>query len=637
MRVQRPSNNVPQVGRQGVSNVMLVALSGCLLALQLSTTQVPAVEPAKQSGFIPFDTSHLMGLPDSHPVFGVENPFPQLSFVRPVDLTNANDGSNRIFVVEQDGRVRVSPNSEQSNEASVFLDITKQVRREDNEEGLLGLAFHPKYRENGQFFVFYSVTPRGSVVSRFRVSKDDVNRADPSSEERLLDFSKPYGNHNGGCLKFGPDGFLYISVGDGGLANDPHENAQNLEVVQGKILRIDVDHQDAGKNYAIPKDNPFADSKANARGEIWAYGFRNPWRMSFDRQTGTLWEGDVGQDHHEEINIVTRRGNYGWNIREGKHPRDPDAIRDRPQSLIDPIFDYPRVEGKCITGGLVYRGKRLPQLEGLYLYADFYSGNIWALKSNGKQATATHKIAHTSLMISAFGEDEAGEIYFTAFDGKIYRLKTPEPGEKQDFPRTLTETKLFSSVKDQTPAPGLIPYAVNVQLWSDGAVKDRFIALPSSHSLVFKEQEQWEFPAGTVIVKTFSLQTDKTDPEKRQRIETRLWLNSPRGWEGYTYLWNPEQTEATLLGDWPFRKDYPIQTAEGIVKQEWYFPSRSDCQACHSHNIGFVLGWNTRNLNRLGGHENQIDRFKSLDLFKNPPDGPTNKLEAYPRWEDEKS
>jgi uncharacterized repeat protein (TIGR03806 family) len=610
-----------------------------VVALMYTTPLPAAPESAVVEKFIPFDSSHLMGLPDAHEVFGVEEAFPHLLFTRPVDLTHAADGTNRLFVVEQDGRVEVFPNRDNVQNAEVFLDLTRKVRRENNEEGLLGLAFHPKYKQNGEFFVFYSVSPRGSVVSRFHVSKDNPNRADLESEERLLEFPKPYGNHNGGCLKFGPDGYLYVSVGDGGLKNDPHENAQNLEIFQGSILRIDIDHKDAGRNYTIPKDNPFVDLDPKAKGEIWAYGFRNPWRFSFDRATGMLWESDVGQDHYEEINLVVRGGNYGWNVREGKHPRDLVNVRDASSTYIDPIFEYPRIEGKCITGGLVYRGKRLPQLTGAYIYADFFSGNIWSLRSDGKKATGNNKIAHTSLMISAFGEDEVGELYFAAFDGKIHHFKTPVSETLPRFPRTLTETKLFSSVPEHIPAPGLIPYEVNVQLWSDGAVKERYLALPRNGSVVFKEKEKWEFPVGTVIVKTFFLETDNSNPTKRHRLETRLWLQSSRGWEGYTYMWNPEQTEATLLADWPFRNEFPIQTPEATVKQEWYFPSRSDCQACHTQAAGFVLGWNTRQLNRTStsqhGQENQIEMFKRLGLFTQPVTAPANQLEAYPRWEDQ--
>lgn len=627
----------------GIAALLCLGVALAMPTAEPLAHQTEGAEPTHASDttidtFVPVDTSRFMGSPDAQPTLGVERAFPHLTFTRPLEFTHAGDGSNRVFVVEQDGRIRVFPNRSDVKEAKVFLDLRSVVRREHNEEGLLGLAFHPDYRNNGQFFVFYSVTPRGSVMSRFRVSKDDPDSADRDSEEKLLQFTKPYGNHNGGCLRFGPDGHLYISVGDGGLRCDPHANAQNLDVLNGKILRIDVDRKDAGKNYAVPKDNPFADRGGNVRGEIWAYGLRNVWRFSFDRTTGTLWAADVGQDRHEEIDIIVRGGNYGWNIREGKHPLDPDAERSAVGEFIEPILDYPRVEGKSVTGGLVYRGRRFPELTGAYLYADFVSGNVWAMRWDGKKVTANPKIARTSLLISAFGEDEAGEAYFTAFDGFVYRFRTPleKSHSAPTFPRTLTETGLFASVKDHSPAAGLIPYTVNVPLWSDGAAKDRFLVLPEKGKVVFKEQDQWEFPVGTVLVKTFLLNTDLENPKEMRRLETRLLVHNSRGWEGYTYLWNEEQTEGNLLADWPFRREFDVKTATGPVKREWYFPSRSDCQACHTQNGGSVMGLNTRQLNRVHEYgnvkDNQIQVFERLGIFSGPLPRPARELEAFPDW-----
>lgn len=351
------------------------------LCLVVLLVVVPTANPgdtdaAKTGMFIPVDTSRLMGSPESHDVFGVENAFPDLKFTRPMVITHAGDGSDRMFVAEQDGTIRVWANDANATADQIFLDVSADVRREHNEEGLPGLAFHPKYRDNGEFFIFYSVTPCGSVVSRFRVSKENPDLADRATEEKLLEFPKPYGNHNGGSLNFGPDGFLDISVGDGGLGDDPHENGQNLQTLYGSILRIDVDRKDKDLNYSMPKDNPFVEVGLKTRGEIWAYGLRISWRIGFDRLTGTLWAGDVGQDRSEEVNVIVRGGNYGWNLREGKQPRDPMAVRDSVQKFIDPVFDYPRAERKSITGGLVYRGDRRPELQGAYIYADFMSGNI---------------------------------------------------------------------------------------------------------------------------------------------------------------------------------------------------------------------------------------------------------------------
>jgi quinoprotein glucose dehydrogenase len=291
----------------------------------------------------------------------------------------------------------------------------------ENEEGLLGMAFHPKFKTNGEFFVYYTTQEEShtTVVSRFKVSKENPNQADPASEEVLMSVNHPYWNHKGGTICFGPDGYLYIAIGDGGAGNDPHGNGQNLQTLLGKVLRIDVDHKDGKLEYAIPKDNPFIGRFANkqliARPEIFAYGIRNIWRMSFDRATGQLWAADVGQNLWEEINLITKGGNYGWNLRESKHEFAPNSTGSGP-GLVDPIFEYNHDIGKSITGGHVYRGKKFPGLVGHYLYADYVSGRIWALKYDEKKkaALANHPIPYegAALPVISFGEDEAGEVYF---------------------------------------------------------------------------------------------------------------------------------------------------------------------------------------------------------------------------------
>ena len=355
-----------------------------------------------------------------------ERAFPNLRFRMPVNFTHAGDGSNRIFVGDQWGVIHVFPNDQKVKKTTKFLDFEKKVvyKPKQNEEGFLGLAFHPKYKTNGQFFVYYTTrdAPQTSVISRFRVSKDDPNKADPDSEQELMRIKEPFWNHNGGTIAFGPDGYLYVALGDGGSAKDPMGNGQNLSTILGTILRIDVDHHDRGKAYAVPKDNPFVDRKG-ARPEIWAYGLRNPWRIAFDRKTGDLWCGDVGQDLWEEIDIITRGGNYGWNRREGKHKFGPKGVGPN-DHMIDPIWEYDHKTGKSITGGHVHRGKRLPQLEGGYLYADYVSGKIWALwydKKSGK-VTANRPIQDKMLPIITFGEDEQGNTYFTDYFGMINRF-----------------------------------------------------------------------------------------------------------------------------------------------------------------------------------------------------------------------
>jgi len=353
--------------------------------------------------------------------------------VLPIVITGSHDRSGRIFVATQHGTIHVMPKDRQGNSAKLFLDIRDQViyNPKQNEEGFLGLAFHPKYQQNGEFFVYYVEKIPGqdqhvSILSRFHVSKSNPNQADPDSEEVLLRLPQPYWNHNGGTIEFGPDGYLYVSFGDGGAGYDPHMNGQNLHVLLAKILRIDVDRQEDGLAYGIPADNPFAHEEKFARGEIWAYGFRNVWRFSFDRKTGVCWAADVGQDLWEEIDIIKRGGNYGWNLREGSHPFGPGGVGPQPR-LVDPIFEYHHSLGKSITGGCVYRGKQVPQLEGAYLYADYVAGQMWALRYDftTKKVSSNRLLRKTGTPVITFGEDDRGEVYFSDRQGDIFTFQAP--------------------------------------------------------------------------------------------------------------------------------------------------------------------------------------------------------------------
>ncbi|MEA3188895.1 MAG: hypothetical protein QOD99_2725 [Chthoniobacter sp.] len=335
-------------------------------------------------------------------------------FQRP--LACIDDRSGRIFVVEQPGRIRVSHDG--MLEPAPFLDITDRVYSGDNECGLLGLAFHPQFKTNGRFFVNYTTKKRGKLqtrVSEFKVDPTAL-RADSGSERELLTFDQPFANHNGGCVIFGPDGMLYIGTGDGGAANDPQENGQNLGTWLAKILRIDVDHK---QPYAVPADNPFV-GKEKALPEIWAYGLRNPWRFSFDRETGQLWCGDVGQNKWEEVDIIERGKNYGWSAKEGLHDFEPKRAVG---PLTDPIKEYGRELGQSITGGYVYRGKQFPELQGIYLYADYQSSRIFALKWDGHSLTLDGQILQPPFHISSFGEDKDGELYVCDHSGgRLFRV-----------------------------------------------------------------------------------------------------------------------------------------------------------------------------------------------------------------------
>jgi glucose/arabinose dehydrogenase len=363
--------------------------------------------------------------------YELEVAFPNLNFVRPVDLQNAGDNSGRLFVVELAGVIKVF-DAGTAQSAKTFLDITSRVVS-GAERGLLGLAFHPDYETNGYFYVYYTpVSTSVTRLARYEVTSGDPDLADAGSQVILMDIPQNADNHNGGQLAFGPDRYLYIAVGDGGGARDPGDHAQNLQTLKGSILRIDVDAQDAG-NYGIPDTNPFALGTQGYRGEIYAYGLRNPWRFSFDPVTGRLWAGDVGQEVWEEIDIVEKGGNYGWDCYEGTHdldePQERSPACDTVATAIDPIYEYGHgTKNFSVTGGHVYRGPSLSSLTGVYVFADYSSGRIWGMGYDGNEVTPPAELVDADFRISSFGLDQARELYICAYDPtgtvtQIYKLK----------------------------------------------------------------------------------------------------------------------------------------------------------------------------------------------------------------------
>ncbi|MGZ4910339.1 MAG: PQQ-dependent sugar dehydrogenase [Halobacteriota archaeon] len=353
--------------------------------------------------------------------YSVSVAFPNVQFKNPVGIYTPGDQSNRLFVVEQAGVIKVFQNNESVNNAAVFLNISDRVIS-GGELGLLGLAFPRQFNESGFFYVYYtSNNPLRSVVSRFSVSKTNVNQADVNSEEVLLQVGQPFSNHNGGQISIGPDGYLYIGLGDGGGAGDPLGNGQNRSTLLGKILRIDVNSASGSLNYSIPRDNPFVGNNQGFREEIYAYGLRNPWRFSFDPTTGLLWVGDVGQDRIEEVDIVKSGGNYGWDIMEGSSCYSPPSGCNQ-TGLSLPIWEYNHSIGYSVTGGFVYRGAALPELVGSYVYGDYGSGRIWGLRYDGVNRTNS-ELAATGVHITSFGLNQKGELYICVYDGYIYRLQ----------------------------------------------------------------------------------------------------------------------------------------------------------------------------------------------------------------------
>lgn len=372
---------------------------------------------------------YLYGCKTTTAQLKIELAFPNLTFEQPTDIQHPNDGTNRLFIVSQVGKIYVIKNEPNTNTKKVFLDISEKVLY-GGEQGLLGLAFHPDFKNNGLFFVDYTTNnPRRTIISRFKVSSNDPDKADKNSEVILMEINQPYANHNGGQIAFGPDGYLYISLGDGGSAGDPQNNAQNFRSLLGKILRIDINKTSNNLNYSIPPDNPFKGNTNGLKEEIYAWGLRNVWRFSFDKLTNRLWAADVGQNLWEEIDLIEKGKNYGWRIMEGFHCYNP-ATGCNTTNLTMPIWEYGHNQqgGYSITGGYVYRGTKAKEIYGKYIYGDYVTGNIWALEFDGKKVNNT-LLFQTNHNISTFGIDKDNELYFANYvTGRIYKfIGSPNP------------------------------------------------------------------------------------------------------------------------------------------------------------------------------------------------------------------
>jgi uncharacterized repeat protein (TIGR03806 family) len=550
------------------------------------------------------------------------NAFPNLFFSSPVYLTHAGDGSDRLFVVEQGGRIYQFENRADVTSANVYLDIQDRVLF-GGEMGLLGLAFAPGFASNGEFYVYYVAdNPRRSVLSRFTVSDPENGVPDSASEVVLLEVPQPYSNHNGGTIAFGSDGYLYIALGDGGAAGDPLNHGQNTETLLGAVLRIKPEES----GYSVPHDNPFV-SSSTVLPEIWAYGFRNPYRFSFDRDSGALWLADVGQGEIEEIDVVQAGGNYGWRWYEGSQVYVDGAPN---QTFVGPVYEYDHTQGVSITGGYVYRGDAVPSLAGKYIYGDFAYSTVWALSVDDQFQALQNDVLFTSPQnISAFGEDESGELFLVGYGGSIYRLQQNEAGTASvDFPNLLSETRVFKDLASLTPTSGMIEYAVQTPLWSDYSEKRRWLGVPEEGVINFADEGPWTFPQGTVLVKHFEMAMVRGDSTTNKRLETRILVNSSSGWLGATYRWNEAETDAELVTAAVTEQltIFDPASSETLV-QDYFYPGPNDCLGCHTGAAGRVLGVRTRQINGVFNHfgedENQLISWSRLGLFDHGVDEPS--------------
>jgi glucose/arabinose dehydrogenase len=603
----------------------------------------------------PREPNTTLRLPPVPPTYGfaLTPAFPGLSFSAPMALTAPPGETNQLFVVERTGRIQVITNLTAPNQ-SLFLDISARVNT-SGEGGLLGLAFHPGYQTNGWFFVYYTLTASTSAgtgfhdrLARFERSASNPFQASPASEVPLITQLDEASNHNGGDIHFGPDGYLYVALGDEGGAGDAYRNSRRIDRdFFAAILRLDVDqrpgslapnsHPAVGTGYAIPPDNPFvgatsfngaAVDPADVRTEFWAVGLRNPWRMSFDPVTGWLYAGDVGQGAWEEINLIQRGGDYGWNYREGLHPytgTPPAGV-----AFIDPIWEYPHTgsptnRGNSVTGGVVYRGTRLSQIYGHYVFADYGSANLWALLYDGTRVVQHQRLTTASSIVELGTDPANGDVLLASINGPISRLTYNSIPVGDPLPPTLAETGAFTDLLSLTPQPGIIPYQINAPFWSDHALKTRWFSVPDTNDFLgFNPEGSWDAPEGTVWIKHFELELTNGLPESRRRLETRFLVRHGGGSYGVTYRWDNTQTEATLVPEEGLDESLVIRDGSIARTQVWHYPARSECLICHAPVAGHALSFNTFQLNRDtpldDGVTNQILALAALGYFTNAPE-----------------
>jgi putative heme-binding domain-containing protein len=613
-------------------------------------------------------TSRVVGSPEPPPPYRLERTFPKLKFASPVDMTWGPATLNRWFVVEQYGKILSFPPDMAVATADVAIDLKKDLIGLDkvptarSVSNVYALAFHPDFERNPYAYVCYVLdvpvpgpsADIGSRIARFTVKADGgVPKLDPASEVVMVEWRA--GGHNGCCLKFGHDGYLYISTGDAADPNPPdkYNTGQNINDLLCSILRIDVDHAEGGKHYAIPKDNPFVKTPG-ARGEVYAYGLRNPWRMGVDRATGDFWVADVGWELWESVVRLVPGGNYGWSIMEGPQPVRSDVPRG-PTPLIPPALAVPHSDSCSITGGTVYRGTQRPDLAGHYVFGDWETRRVWASKVEAGGKLAPYKlIAESDIRVVNFAEDAGGELYILGYDdGGIHRIVPNDARGAGSFPRKLSETGLFADVARHLPAPGVVPFEVNAAQWNDGATAERWIAVPGSGGVGWNDNKL-AFPAGTVLTRTFRLEGVP--------VETQLLMFDGRRWNGYTYKWNEQRTDAELVpaggatatfsfadhaeasenqspspgnpgegggegssersAKTPSPQPSPGVPGEGEGRRQgervWQFPSRAQCATCHNSFADFTLAYNPMQLDRQVGDStanNQLDRLRAMNLF----------------------
>jgi uncharacterized repeat protein (TIGR03806 family) len=574
-------------------------------------------------------TSKITGTPVPPAPYAIRPAFPNLAFENPTSLEEIP--GRRMLVSEIGGNIYTFRKGSQEQQKDLLLTI--------DGARIWHATAYQQGQPNWQLFVCYSKDDT-SYVSRFQVA-GETPTADPQREEVILTW--PAGGHNAGCLRFGTDGMLYISTGDGSGPNPPDGRtaAQDVSNLFGCVLRIDIRKKDEGKNYSVPADNPFVDLDG-ARPEIWAYGLRNPWKFGVDSKTGDIFAADNGWESWEMVHRIVRGGNCGWPIMEGRAVLRSEVTQG-PTPIRPPVKDHSHTEANSVIGGPVYRGSKLPELDGTFIYGDYITGTIWGLKSDGEDSYTHTTLVDTDQRITAFAEGADGELFVLDYDytGQIYEIIPSGLEDKSDdFPRRLSETGLFTSLKTMTPAQGVIPYEVIVERWTDGATAQRWVAIPESGQITLADgKAAADYPDGTVFVKHLTM--PEADPDQSSlRLETQLLHYENGSWHPYSYLWDDEKADATLVSSAGADRqiEYTVGATNRLsidsVERSWHVSADNECRMCHNAGSGFVLGFVSNQLNRTppASDQNLASQLESLSRLgvtknaKRPPEDSPAKL-----------
>ena len=568
---------------------------------------------APTAGREPVD-SKVVGFPDPPPPFRVKRVLDKYRPAFPICVA-AVPGTDQMLAITQ--KQPYSPSTLVRFKDSP--DTTDAVKILDTPDGgtAYDIAFHPKFAENGFVYVGWNGPLPGrkgkwTVVTRYTMQTKAPFDFDVKSAANIIDWQSD--GHNGGAICFGHDGLLYVTSGDGTSDSDTNLTGQRTDLLLAKVLRIDVDRPADGKQYSVPKDNPFV-GKPDFAPETWAMGLRNPWRITCDARTGHIWVGNNGQDLWEQAYFIRKGENYGWSVMEGGHAFYPNR-KAAPLPLVKPTVEHHHSEARSLTGGVVYHGDALPELRGAYVYGDHSTGRIWAVKHDGSKVTWHKEVAVTPLKITGFALDARGELMIcdhnAAGEGGFYTLEPNPAKHDSTFPRTLSASGLFADVKTHTLKPGVVPYSVNAPFWSDGLHKERFFALPGGETITYHRGRSWDFPDKTVLIKSFAVEEKEGDPASRKWVETRFMTKQGGEWFGYSYLWNDAGTDATLVDAKGLDREFTIRTPTGDRKQTWHYPSRAECMVCHTRAANFVLGLCEPQLNK----GDQLARFEKLGVLK---------------------